>query len=122
MLFYEKTMFINVRLTLFETLKFPAMIPYPLLIISGFVVATGEPFREGTLKMDTALPGRGDAYRQRSQELWQSTWEVQSNFWFLLLVKIPTELQLAFVMEMVLLWMTAKAVQKHFIQRRYFFG
>lgn len=106
----------------FETLKFPATTPYPLLVISGFAAARGEPFGEDVLKMDVALPGSGDARRQCSQEPWQSTWEVRPNFLFLLFVKIQTELQIAFVMEMVLLWMRAKAVKKHLIWRRYFFG
>lgn len=86
------------------------------------MVATGEPFREDVLKKDVELPGRGDTYRQCSQEPGQSMWEAQPNFSFLLLVKIQTELQLAFVMEMVLLWVRVKAVKKHLIQRRYFSG
>lgn len=39
-----------------------------------------------------------------------------------LLVNIQTELQLAFVMEVVLLRMRAEAVQERLILRRYFFG
>lgn len=113
-------MFIHGRLRLSEILKFPATIPYSLLVTSGFVVATSELFREDVLKMDIALPGRGGAFRQHSQEPWQTTWEVQLGILFLLLVKIQIELQLAFVMEMVLLWMRTKAVQEHLIPRRYF--
>lgn len=93
----------------FENLKVPATIPYSLLVISGFVVATSELFREDVLKMNVALPGRRDAFRQWSQKPWQSMREVQLRFSFLLLIKIQTELQLAFVMEIVLL-------------RRYLFG
>jgi len=38
--------------------------------------------------MDVALCGRGDPYGWCSQEPWQSTWEMQPRFLFLLLVKI----------------------------------
>lgn len=105
-------MYTNVRLRLFKKLKFPATIPYSLLVTSVFVVATSELFREGVLKMEVVLPARGDTFRQCSQEPWQSTWEVQPRFLFLLFVKVQTELQLAFVMEVLLLWMRAEAVQE----------
>lgn len=115
-------MYTNVRLRLFKKLKFPAAILCSLLVTSVFVVATSELFREGVWKMEVVFPGTGDTFRQCSQEPWQSTWEVQPRFLFLLLVNIQTELQLAFIMEVVLLWMRAEAVQEHLILRRYFFG
>lgn len=102
-----------------EILKFRATIPYPLSVASGFVVAASELFREDVLKMDVAIPGIGYVFRQRGQEPWQSTWDVQ---WRFLLVKMQTELQLAFVMKMALLWMRAEAVQEHMMLRRYLFG
>lgn len=71
MLFQKKAMFDKVRLRLFEILHFPDRIPYSLLVISGFVVATSKIVTESVLKWDIVQPGRGCT--QCNQEHYQST-------------------------------------------------